>query len=390
MTKKKATSFQRTGVHGLVLRGKIYYIRKWIDGDLYFLSLNTSDFQLATELFKYFLKEKMEAKIRNAKPCMVSRKRKKQQNQSSIMEDTEKEIENEKETEIEKENFKPHIPKKHNPKFEKEYKEFLEVKKLEVGKRQIGIYKQVLNHILETGLPPFTQKNINEIIKYYQKEKNYRNDSINKFVNAIKAFLNYLIKQGKFSRDNYEKLNFIKFQGKIRDTIITEADLEKIRQAIKPDTDFSLFIDAHYEFANRPAETTILKVKDIDFEKKEIKIYMPKVKKTKTLPIPDTLFIRLAKKCKGKNLNDYIFDFAENEGKYSRIFKNLKEKLKLNPEYTLYTFRHTRITELARKTNVDLKILKSYGGWSDLEMLKFYDNRNTDDIRHKVYGKTEN
>ncbi|MGL4562639.1 MAG: tyrosine-type recombinase/integrase [Brevinema sp.] len=227
-----------------------------------------------------------------------------------------------------------------------------------------------------TYIEDLTQETFNKLIKSWENNKK---DTLRKHIANIKAFLNYCIKQKSYSRDDYETLTFPNPKVGIRDLVINEQDYLKLINHCK-DHDFTLYLDTLWETGCRPNEITQLKKSDIDFNKGIAKIYQFKTKKYKTAYLTD----RLLELYRAKS-DENIFNGHDRQKEYyAKKFSKLRDELKLNKEYCLYTFRHTFGTRMMNKTK-DIHLVSKLLGHSDISITaKHYINRSDDDIRQKL------
>ncbi len=135
----------------------------------------------------------------------------------------------------------------------------------------------------------FHNINSNNLNKFWDKLKEkYKDDSIRKFVAELKVFLNWSIKQGVFSADEFRKLEFPKLTTKVRDKVFTDENWQKINEITKHDKDFNLYLNTLYYTGCRPSEILDMTKSDIE-ENGIIKIYQNKVKKYKYSTVPPSL-----------------------------------------------------------------------------------------------------
>lgn len=257
------------------------------------------------------------------------------------------------------------------------------------AKPSIMVKKKNLELLNKNGINTYHDFSQNNIIALYNHlERDYSNDSLRKFVAETKAFLNYSIKNGYFTRPEYEKLEFPVFQTAHRETIIAEQDFKVICDeiAIKGDMDFLYFLKFLWYIGCRPGEALILKAKDVDLDNQVITIFQNKTKKRIMSVIPisfmDEMKILVMN---SKKYNGYLFfGSSRNMEYYSKKFVKLKKRLELNLKYNLYTFRHTFATRLLNSTG-DLELVSKALGHSDVSITaKHYINRSFDDRKIKI------
>jgi integrase len=171
----------------------------------------------------------------------------------------------------------------------------------------------------------------------------------------------------------------------------TDTQLQEIIPYLKENDPYlHYFIGFIYYALMRPSEIKRLKVRNIDMQKRQIRIEasQSKVKKLDILPIADGLY-KILKEMKIENANPdhYLFTLKRkpSEEQMSRSwtterFKIVKKKFNLNKNYSIYGFKHTavckwyeetkdivRVQRMCRHTSIDMtaRYLKSLGLMGD-------------------------
>lgn len=248
-----------------------------------------------------------------------------------------------------------------------------------LSRSQMNTKKKVFNDLVEAGfknMDDFNQSKINALMADYQKS--YQSDSISKYINEIKCLMNYCIKNGYFTRLEYERLSFPKQVTKVKSTLISDQDLSTIFQwTYENDRDFYVYLSSLYYLACRPGEITGLKKESFDLEKKSCKVWMNKTKKFKHVIITNNEYFEFMKAHTSLHHDkDPICELSSMEH-YSKKFKRLKHKLGLNPDYNLYTVRHTAGTNLYKATK-DLKYTANQLGDEEKTVSRHYINLTLD------------
>lgn len=131
----------------------------------------------------------------------------------------------------------------------------------------------------------------------------------------------------------------------------------------------------------RPNEIIGLSKRDIDFEKGIAKIYQSKTKRGKIVYFTDGLLKEFRN---APSDEPFFIGQDKNKDYYTHKFRKLKEKLDLNPDYCLYTFRHSFGTRMLDKTK-DIHLVSKLLGHTDISITaKHYINRSPEDIRAKL------
>ncbi len=249
----------------------------------------------------------------------------------------------------------------------------------DLGIRAMGDKKRTFKLLKEYKFVSFEDYSTNKIDKLWNELKNrYKDNSIRKVVADIKAFLNYCIKQGFYSANELNRLNFPSLTTKIRDKIYTPTQWQEIKECPQKDRDLHLYLQVLYFTGCRPSEIINVRSSDIA-ENGLIKIYQNKVKKYKYVSVPPIILDELLK------FEDKIFEgFGKHIEFYSKKFRYIKLAMDLNKDYTLYTFRHTFATNLLNKTSDIHLVSKALGHSNIMITSKHYVNRSNKDIQDRV------
>ncbi|MGL5253660.1 MAG: tyrosine-type recombinase/integrase [Brevinema sp.] len=188
-------------------------------------------------------------------------------------------------------------------------------------------------------------------------KKDFSPFTASKLITALKAFLNYCIKQNYFNAHDYKRLDFMKRPNpKLPRISITDEDIIKIINYLieHHDIDMLKYITVLYTTGSRPYEITTLKVSDIDLENEMISIMQHKVKRSKNIKVPQEVLEDLIRYAKiTDHPEGYIFyGINKNKEFYQRKFKSIIKNLGLNPRYSLYKYRHSVATKLIQKYNL--------------------------------------
>jgi integrase len=154
---------------------------------------------------------------------------------------------------------------------------------------------------------------------------------------------------------------------------------------------YSKFI---YFSCMRPEEIRNLKIENIDLSGRYIKI----VGKTKsrTVPISDELADMLTSLHLEKYPANYyvigqsgeVSPFMHSENYFSRTFRvEIKEKLGLSKDFTLYGWKHTRVVDLLNAGYSDAEIM-NLTGHTDTSSYDKYKRDLVNHIKTRLKGKT--
>ncbi|MDL2143584.1 site-specific integrase [Flavobacterium tructae] len=159
--------------------------------------------------------------------------------------------------------------------------------------------------------------------------------------------------------DNFiKKINVLKSTPERNKTFSTEQEKNILEYLLKNDTLLLLFIQFISFNHLRPIEVVRLKIKDINIKDRLIYV-RAKNQPVKTKIIPEILLNEIPALDKFDKESFLFtpkgigFDWTTNEtdkrGYFGDRFKKVKDSLKLNKDYGLYSFRHTFITKLYKE-----------------------------------------
>ena len=185
---------------------------------------------------------------------------------------------------------------------------------------------------------------------------------------------------------NYEKLN--------AQTILDSEDLElAIRSA--ESLKWKAWITLTFESAGRPEEILNSKWKDLDLNKKEIKLHSHKTGRTRVIPLDECIIHLERYKREYPYLNvmaeDYLFPSPNNRKEPISLqsvhdfLRDLEKKTGIKKHLFPYIFRHTRLTELHKKLSP--KVYEMFAGHSMEVATKRYAHMNLDDVRNEMLSK---
>jgi integrase/recombinase XerD len=187
-----------------------------------------------------------------------------------------------------------------------------------------------------------------------------------------------------------------------RQKYMDESEVKQLRKTVKDWNDYDLFkgrrqgvlswivIDTALQTGLRVSELAALKVKDIDFKRKALKVIRLKKKKKvpETLGISDDLI---------KHLKDFLGDrtaghiFVGKRGNLNRtglayIWKTAIKRAGLPKELSIHSARHTMGFHLLKKTGNLRQVQKQLGHSSPAVTANIYADVSFEDMREGVNG----
>jgi len=246
-------------------------------------------------------------------------------------------------------------------------KEFLQI--CEIAEMQENTTKNYLGYFL-TFLKNFdfahpltvSNEQIRQFILKISKLK-YSKNTVNQYINVIKLY--------------YEKAHSRELQnyilrpkkGEQLPTILNNKELSSLFLSIKNIKHKSLMLIT-YAAGLRRNETLELRVKDIDFERNEIKVNKGKGNKDRITLLSENIKPVLKEYIKNDNPADYLFEGALG-GKYSftsfaKVLKNALKNTGILKDVTPHTLRHSFATHLLEQ-GVDIRYIQELLGHKDIK-----------------------
>ena len=107
-----------------------------------------------------------------------------------------------------------------------------------------------------------------------------------------------------------------------------------------------------------------------------MRVYQPKMKKEKDVPISTALYEIMKKYIKDKNIASKEYIFKNKYGKafdawrFTKVMSDLVKSMGIDYDYKSHDFRHTVITDIYYDASID--ICRQYAGHDSIEMTKMY------------------
>jgi len=243
----------------------------------------------------------------------------------------------------------------------------------------------------------FNYDTISEFNKWLMTKRKLEGQGINEYNEALNRFFKYMIKEERYLASNPID-DVIRYQEKTAShKAFNETYIKEIRKIVEAQSPF-VWIMCRMIFScfTRPKELRLLQIKHFNWA--DGTIFMPadisKNKRDRLITIPDYLLKIFIEKGFNRFPADYyIMSLNEEPGPEmvhrNWLYRKLKKvfvELKLPKGYTLYSFKHTGVQQLARN-KVDLIYIKGQLGHKSLdEMLPYVEEllmQGNDEIRYK-------
>lgn len=233
--------------------------------------------------------------------------------------------------------------------------------------------------------------NVIDYLKYLDK-MNLKNSTISRRISTLRTFYNYLMNEGLINSNIFLNVKNPKLEKKLPN-YLNYTEMEELLESIDIKTDEGLkrrlLIEMFYSTGCRVSEIINIKVKDIDFLNKKIRI-MGKGSKERIVYYGD-----YAKKYLDKYLSkgmdkDYLF-VNKHGDKYTveeieLIVKDIMKHLSIKTHVTPHTLRHTFATHLLNN-GADIRSVQELLGHSNLSTTGIYTHVSSDRLK-EVYFKT--
>lgn len=185
---------------------------------------------------------------------------------------------------------------------------------------------------------------------------------------AIKLFYKLVLK-----KECPYKLDRIRSRKRLPD-ILSRDEILYLLEGIN-NINHRLLISMLYGSGLRVSEVCSLKIKDLDFFNKKLKIRNSKGNKDRITLLSNLLIDELRVVTKGRNGEDFIF-VTQSGNKYSirtvqKIFSNALVKSRLQKSSTCHTLRHSFATHLVEE-GVDIKTVKGLLGHKSIKTTMVY------------------
>jgi site-specific recombinase XerD len=199
-------------------------------------------------------------------------------------------------------------------------------------------------------------------------DQGYSSQTVNLYLNAIKFFYRYVVMR-KFPSG----IAFAKKTQKIP-VVFEHAEIIILLRNIK-NLKHQLMISLAYGAGLRVSELVSLKLRDIDFNSKTIRITRGKGGKQRNTLLPEKLIVHLKRYCLGKSYGDLVFE-SERGGKMTTrtaqmIFARALKRSGIAKPASLHSLRHSFATHLLQ-SGVSIRYVQELLGHSSIKTTQLY------------------
>lgn len=221
---------------------------------------------------------------------------------------------------------------------------------------------------------------------------NLKNTTISRRISALRTFYNYLLEKGLVKSNIFLNVKNPKLEKKLPN-YLNYTEIEELLASI--DTSNSeglerrLLIEMFYSTGCRVGEMVNIKISDIDFSSKTIKV-MGKGSKERIVYYGDYASKYLEDYLKNKDKKGYLFTNKRGEKltieEVEYIVRDIMKHISIKTHVTPHTLRHTFATHLLNN-GADIRTVQELLGHANLSTTGIYTHVSSDRLKD-VYFKT--
>lgn len=221
---------------------------------------------------------------------------------------------------------------------------------------------------------------------------NLKNTTISRRISALRTFYNYLLEKGFVKSNIFLNVKNPKLEKKLPN-YLNYTEIEELLASI--DTSNSeglerrLLVEMFYSTGCRVGEMVNIKISDIDFSSKTIKV-MGKGSKERVVYYGDYASKYLEDYLKNKDKKGYLFTNKRGEKltieEVEYIVRDIMKHISIKTHVTPHTLRHTFATHLLNN-GADIRTVQELLGHANLSTTGIYTHVSSDRLKD-VYFKT--
>ncbi len=221
---------------------------------------------------------------------------------------------------------------------------------------------------------------------------NLKNTTISRRISALRTFYNYLLEKGLVKSNIFLNVKNPKLEKKLPN-YLNYTEIEELLASIDTRTDEGLerrlLIEMFYSTGCRVGEMVNVKISDIDFYNKTIKV-MGKGSKERIVYYGDYASKYLEDYLKNKDKKGYLFTNKRGEKltieEVEYIVRDIMKHISIKTHVTPHTLRHTFATHLLNN-GADIRTVQELLGHANLSTTGIYTHVSSDRLKD-VYFKT--
>lgn len=252
-----------------------------------------------------------------------------------------------------------------------------------------------VTYITELGYSKFSDVDYQTIRKYltYLYDKKYTNKTISRHISSLRSLFKYLLKEGKIKNNPMTLVSNPKVEKKLP-KFVPYKELEQILNVFDSDNPVdlrnTLILELLYSTGIRVGELINIKIKDIEFTKKEIKI-LGKGNKERIVLFGSRCYELLNKYLNSFyrkyniNNNDYLLLGVKgnkiNDREVRKIVDEAVKKAGVKLNISPHVLRHTFATHMLNE-GADLKSVQQLLGHESLSTTTIYTHISNERLRN--------
>ncbi len=211
-----------------------------------------------------------------------------------------------------------------------------------------------------------------------KRDQGYSPQTVNLYLNAIKFFYRWAL-----DRDFPSSIKFAKKTLKVP-VVFQHGEIIVLLKNVK-NRKHQLMMALAYGAGLRVNELVNIKVRDIDFYTKTIRVVHGKGRKQRVTLLPERLLMNIKTECSGKPPGEYLF-VSERGGKLSvrtpqLAFARALKLSGINKPASFHALRHSFATHLLR-SGVNLRYVQELLGHSSIRTTQIYTSVCSSDLTH--------
>ena len=233
----------------------------------------------------------------------------------------------------------------------------------------ISAFKNFSDYYSDNNVANLTDEDVNSYMSYMVEIKNVSPAIQKQAINAIKFYYEKVLRR-KVNNYQYKRPK----REKTLPQILSEEEVTKILLALK-NLKHRTILTVVYSAGLRLSEVINLKIIDIDFDRRLIRVKMGKGRKDRYTTLSPGLEVLIEEYIKFYLPDNYIFE-GQKGGKYSsksvqNIMQNASKIAGINKHATVHTLRHSFATHLL-KNGTDLRYIQELPGHSSSKTTEIY------------------
>ena len=248
-----------------------------------------------------------------------------------------------------------------------------------LSKNTLDSYLITLRNFFDSVRKPFQEITANDVRLYlykYKERRGIKDSTLETIRMIINSFFNWLCEEEYIQKNPVRKVPTIKFQYEERESL-TEIELERIRCNCKTFRQKAI-IDFLFSTGCRVSEATNMRICDIDFDTKEVRILHGKGDKFRVSFLNAESYISL-KTYLASRTDSSPYLFVTNNNPHHKLnkksveveIKKIAEVAQIQKNVTPHTFRHTAAT-MALRHGMKIEEVQKFLGHAKINTTLIY------------------